>query len=316
MNSEPLLILRGDCITLLKDMPPESVQCCVTSPPYWGLRNYGNEPGQIGLELTPDAYVQKLVDVFREVYRVLKPDGTLWLNLGDTYKDKRLLGMPWRVALAMQEDEAVCLFCGEREWLSEWREADAPDEGLHLCPWCHQASIPTIERGWMLRQEIIWHKPNAMPEAVKDRCARDHEHLFLFAKRPGYLYRQMREPVRSDRAPSRKAKATGAGKAGQGRGGSAYTGEGDTRVKRTVWSVPVSQCKAAHFAIFPAQLIRPCILASTNPGDTVLDPFGGSGTTGLTALQEGRRAVMCELNPDYIEIAKERTSITPSLPLS
>ncbi len=309
----PLVVRVGDCRELLRDTHDESVQCCVTSPPYWGLRDYGHA-GQIGQEATPEEFVATMVEVFREVRRVLKPDGVLWLNLGDSHKDKRLMGMPWRVALAMQEPEATCVFCCEWETLSEWENDDENPE-WKVCPWCQESSIPRIKEGWRLRQEIIWNKPNAMPEAVKDRCSRSHEHLFMFSKQDQYLYHPIREKVQSDRAPSRKAKATGAGKSGSGRSGSAYDGEGDMRNRRSVWNVPVSQCKEAHFAIYPPDLIKPCILATTNPGDVVLDPFGGSGTTGQVALELGRHALLFELNPDYAKIIEKRTNVTPGLAL-
>jgi len=312
-SGSPLVVQVGDCRELLRKMPDESVQCCVTSPPYWGLRDYG-QAGQIGQEATPEEFVGAMVEVFREVRRVLKPDGTLWLNLGDTHRGKRLMGMPWRVAIAMQEPEATCVFCCEWEALSEWQN-DEENPEWKICPWCHEASIPRISETWMLRQEIIWNKPNAMPEAVKDRCSRSHEHLFMFSKQEQYLYHPIRERVQSDRAPSRKAKASGAGKNGSGRGGSAYDGEGDMRNRRSVWQVPVSQCKEAHFAIYPAELIKPCVMASSNPGDVILDPFGGSGTTGQVALELGRHALLFELNPDYAKIIEKRTNVTPGLAL-
>lgn len=312
-NQGPLQMVVGDCRSILRALPDNSVQCCVTSPPYWGLRDYGHR-NQIGQEATKDDFVQTMVEVFREVRRVLKPEGTLWLNLGDTYKEKRLCGIPWRVALSMQEPEATCVFCCEWESLSEW-ENDDENADWKICPWCHESSVPRIEQSWILRQEIIWNKPNAMPEAVKDRCTRSHEHLFMFSKQEKYLYHPILEKVQSDRAPTRKAKSTGAGKNGSGRGGSAYNGLGDVRNRRSVWNVPVSQCKEAHFAIYPPDLVRPCILASTNPGDVVLDPFGGSGTTAQVAIELGRRALIIELNPEYAKIIDKRTAITPGLAL-
>lgn len=319
-------ILSGDCRKTLLELEDASVQCCITSPPYWGLRDYGTadweggegdcdhlsdrtnyEKGfegskqatnkgtgnrdiirhnvcpkcgakrvdsQLGLEPTPEEYVENMVEVFRQVRRVLKDDGTLWLNLGDSYngsggdhkkdgkndasfqtdllrgtqkraiatlKPKDLVGIPWRVAFALQAD------------------------------------------GWYLRQDIIWNKPNPMPESVQDRCTKSHEYVFLLSKKPKYYY--------DNDAISEE-------------------GEEGQRNKRSVWTVNAKPCKDAHFAVFPTELITPCVLAGTKAGDVILDPFGGSGTTGKVAIENGRRAILCELNPEYAELIEKRTTTT------
>ena len=305
-------ILNGDCRDVLKTLPDCSVHCCVTSPPYFGLRDYGCA-GQIGLESTPDAYVAELVAVFREVRRVLRDDGTLWLNLGDSYasfrdgkatpdsargddvgtlvpkgsamnrmastfagsrvKHKDLIGIPWRVAFALQAD------------------------------------------GWYLRQDIIWHKPNPMPESVRDRCTKAHEYLFLLSKAPRYYYDadEMREEaIHSGRVV--KASDPASAKNGQkGKFGATALGftqhdtaVGETRNRRDVWTVATKPYREAHFATFPPDLIRPCIRAGCPAGGTVLDPFGGSGTTGEVAASEGRKAILIELNPQYVKLAQGR----------
>lgn len=300
-----VLIQVGDCRELLKAMPAQSVHCCVTSPPYFGLRDYGMA-AQIGLEQTPDAFVAELVDVFREVRRVLRDDGTLWLNIGDSYagagysnhkgtggtqredggkqrhlsgtgcKNKDLIGIPWRVAFALQAD------------------------------------------GWYLRQDIIWHKPNPMPESVRDRCTKAHEYIFLLSKSERYYFdsEAMREPCSEDmQRRAAKGHTRGAGGKIDASRQDADTLRGEHakvidvsrgRNRRSVWTVTTKPFKGAHFATFPPDLIEPCILAGCPIGGTVLDPFGGSGTTGLVASQYGRNAILCELNPEYAEIARQR----------
>jgi DNA modification methylase len=266
-----LQILIGDCREQMQSLPSGSVQTCVTSPPYFGLRDYGVE-GQLGLEPSPTDFVLALVEVFREVRRVLADDGTLWLNLGDSYgAAKQLLGIPWRVALALQAD------------------------------------------GWYLRQDIIWHKPNPMPESVRDRCTKAHEYIFLMSKSPKYFFdsEAIKEPV----APSsiaRLAQPTLAQQVGSTRvpgktnGNMKAVGDGETRNKRSVWTVTTKPYKGAHFATFPPDLIEPCILAGSRSGDTVLDPFGGSGTTAGVAVKHGRKAILCELNPEYAALVPNR----------
>jgi DNA modification methylase len=295
MNIE---ILQGDCIESLKKIEDGSINTCITSPPYWGLRDYNGESKQLGMEDTPEEFTENLVKVFREIKRVLRDDGTAWLNLGDSYssggrttttnqslrgdkdygvtrpkpgkgiKPKDLIGIPWRVAFALQAD------------------------------------------GWYLRQDIIWHKPNPMPESVRDRCTKSHEYIFLLSKNPKYYYDN--EAIKED--------AKSAGKKSDGfkgrQGGAEYhaTSGGigseekiyNKKNKRSVWTITTKPYKAAHFATFPTELIEPCVLAGCPEGGTVLDPFGGSGTTGLVASKHNRNAVLCELNEGYIDIAEKR----------
>tara|TARA_R110002110_G_scaffold22315_2_gene86909 strand:- start:2761 stop:3762 length:1002 start_codon:yes stop_codon:yes gene_type:complete len=326
-------ILEGNCLDTISKIKPNSINTCVTSPPYWGLRDYntgtwiGGDPNcphmrktkigkncitghknmfdqnnvvgdaffksecsicgairkddQFGLEETPEEFVENLVQVFREVKRVLRDDGTVWLNLGDSYssggrttttnqtlrgnkdygvtrpkpsegiKPKDLIGIPWRVAFALQAD------------------------------------------GWYLRQDIIWHKPNPMPESVKDRCTKSHEYIFLLSKNEKYYFNN--EVIKTQ--------------------SSSYFSEDGKANKRSVWTVNTYSYKEAHFATFPKDLIEPCVLAGCPMGGTVLDPFGGSGTTAVVAEENNRNSVICELNPDYIKIAKKRISqLQPKLP--
>ena len=259
-------IFEGDALTVLRRLPAGSVRCVVTSPPYWGLRDYGSEE-QIGLEGTMQQFLHRLVSIFAEIKRVLSDDGTLWLNIGDGYtsgnrgyrapdkknparamdvrpdtpeglKPKDLIGIPWRLAFALQDD------------------------------------------GWYLRSDVVWNKPNAMPESVKDRPARSHEFLFMLTKSERYFY---------DWQAVREVAAGGG-----------------LRNRRSVWNVNTRPFAGAHFATFPPDLIRPCIQASTQPGDYVLDPFFGSGTVGLVCQEESRQYIGIELNPEYVALAAER----------
>lgn len=288
----------GDCRETMRRWAAEGVkvQTCVTSPPYYGLRDYGHE-GQIGLEQTPDEYTGAMVEVFRCVRDVLADDGTLWLNLGDSYfydskgsggpsekqlsnvgswyasrkfertnglKPKDLVGIPWRVAFALQAD------------------------------------------GWYLRQDIIWHKPNPMPESVRDRCTKAHEYIFLLSKSQKYYFdnEAIAEPLAASTV-ARLAQPTLGQQVGSTRvpgktnGNMKAVGSGETRNRRSVWTVTTKPYKGAHFATFPPDLIEPCILAGSRAGDIVLDPFMGSGTTAQVAIQHERKYLGCELNPEY-----------------
>ncbi|XBT42175.1 site-specific DNA-methyltransferase [Pseudomonas viridiflava] len=356
-------ILVGDCIEMMRTLPDQSVHTCITSPPYFGLRDYGVD-GQIGLEASPREFIDSLVAVFREVRRVLRDDGTIWVNMGDSYaskpngplgggghktdaphvavrtaharrssqipggfKHKDLMGMPWRLAFALQDD------------------------------------------GWYLRQDIVWAKPNPMPESVRDRCTKAHEYLFLLSKSPKYFFDQsairepanltgkgsastfrggayvdgstfdnssggtrtvsgnvvprnngvgwghgtdktarQRERVSKRNSFSRETKYSSGnhGQTGQHRPDREDIDYDTTRNKRSVWTVATNGFKGAHFATFPPDLIRPCVLAGSPRGGMVLDPFGGAGTTALVAMQEGRQSVICELNPEYAALARQR----------
>ena len=299
------MIIYGDCRDKLKELELESVQTCVTSPPYWGLRDYGHDD-QLGLEETPEEFTDNMVEVFRQVKRVLKDDGTLWLNLGDSYsgsgkgtagnlgkkhnerhlehktggiipiglKQKDLVGIPWRVAFALQAD------------------------------------------GWYLRQDIIWHKPNPMPESVTDRCTKSHEYIFLLSKSAKYFYdadaikeeansvpssfRNSARYVNQGTAPSNSNPGIESGVLTLGNFDSAY------RNKRSVWTVTTKPYSEAHFATFPEKLIEPCIQAGSKVGDIVLDPFFGSGTTGEVAERFGRNYIGIELNEDYKSLQQKR----------
>ena len=323
-------VFQGDCLEVLKTLQDKRCDCCITSPPYYGLRDYGTgtwiggdtkcphrrlskhsdktitghaqdelagnvgdaiykrvcplcgairEDRQIGLEETPEEYINKLVAVFHEVKRVLKDDGTLWVNIGDSYanksennyKQKDLIGIPWLLAFALRAD------------------------------------------GWYLRQDIIWHKPNPMPESVKDRCTKSHEYIFLFSKQPKYYfnYEAIQEDCVSD--TNNQNIRFGGNKYGDNEDKKFAIYSGNTwqptekRNKRDVWSVPTKAVKEAHFATFPEDLIKPCILAGCRKNGVVLDPFFGSGTTGRVAKQLNREYIGIELNPEYIEIEKRRT---------
>ena len=258
--------LTGDALDVLKTLPNESVHCCVTSPPYWGLRDYGVD-GQLGLEKTLEEYVNKLVNVFKEVKRVLRGDGTLWLNIGDSFKNKNLIGIPWKVAFALQDD------------------------------------------GWILRSDIIWDKSNAMPESTKDRPTRGHEYIFLLSKNKHYYYdaKSIKEPAKWERWGKQTTKKRNPGTMGwvPDKSKEELTSR-TTKNKRTVWHVPTKPFKDAHFAVFPPDLIRPCILAGSTIGGQVLDPFGGSGTVAMVASELGRDSIYIDLNAKYAEMAKTR----------
>jgi DNA modification methylase len=304
-----LTLLQGDALEQLQTLESKSVQCCVTSPPYWGLRDYG-ATSQLGLEPTPEAYIVNMVAVFREVSRVLRDDGTLWLNLGDSYasgevgrhdsrgntpfgakmdgprqynrvktglKPKDLVGIPWRLAFALQAD------------------------------------------GWYLRSDIIWHKPNPMPESVTDRPTKAHEYIFLLAKQERYFYDA--DAIREAVAPGNEGATNGFyGNRAQSMGRKPSGNEAlpifqqpirsELRNKRSVWTIPTQPYAEAHFATFPEELPKLCILASTKLGDTVLDPFAGSGTTGQVAIELGRKVILIELNPDYCEMIRTRCTTT------
>lgn len=287
-------ILVGDVRHTLAKLPDASVHCCVTSPPYWGLRDYGND-AQIGLEQTPEEYVAQMVAVFREVRRVLRDDGTLWLNLGDSYAGPKGNN---RSGFANPKDD-----CGMAIMLD--REPWGQPKQLVGIPW--RVAFALQADGWWLRQDIIWHKPNPMPESVTDRCTKAHEYVFLLTKRERYFYdaEAIKEAAEYGHRGSRfdigKTAVHGIGRSQQGE-----REDSGTRNRRSVWTITTKPCKEAHFAVMPPDLAEPCILAGCPVDGTVLDPFGGAGTTGLVAQLHERNAILCELNPKYAKIAKRR----------
>lgn len=370
-------ILQGDCIEVLRKLPAESVNCCVTSPPYWGLRDYGtakweggdpecdhkiettdnrkfangrgevgeewsgasltswthrdatvNAVGncpkcgatridsQLGLEPTPDEYLAKMVDVFREVRRVLRDDGTLWLNLGDTYAGS------WGAMSYAGGDIAGRRFGGDNGKIgrpvSSRLSGDLKPKDLVGIPWMFAFALRAD--GWWLRQDIIWHKPNPMPESVTDRCTKAHEYIFLLSKSEKYYYNSKAIAEEGSGlsggaciGPQTKADQTkhDDGHANIGGGIQVQSRKYDrpeyvTRNKRSVWTVTTKPYKAAHFATFPPDLIQPCILAGCPEGGTVLDPFLGSGTTAMVAQRNGCRCIGIELNPEYVKLAEKR----------
>ncbi len=288
-------------------MGDESVQCCVTSPPYWGLRDYGQDE-QLGLEKTPEEYVAKMVEVFREVRRVLRKDGTLWLNLGDSYaRNGGTQGGSNRELLHME---------GKQSRMT----AIPPESGLKekdLCgiPW--RVAFALQADGWYLRQDIIWAKPNPMPESVTDRCTKAHEYIFLLTKSARYFYdaEAIKEQATGEPSWNNREHSIPDGHFSGIRTNLHKIEASCNRNKRSVWTVATAPYPEAHFATFPPDLIKPCILAGSKVGDTVLDPFGGSGTTGQAALELGRKTVLIELNPEYIPMIKKRCSVTVGLPL-
>lgn len=345
-----ITILTGCCLALLQTLPDKSVHTCVTSPPYFGLRNY-DVPDQIGLEPSPAEFVEVMVRVFREVRRVLRDDGTLWLNLGDSYATRGGVNQTPQTGDIFQRRERGKHVISRSKRLprgeGRWGGGNSPAAGcikpkdLIGIPW--RVAFALQDDGWYLRSDIIWAKPNPMPESVTDRPTKSHEYLFLLTKSERYFYdhEAIAEPVTastvdrlsqptldqqkgSDRIPGKtngnmKAVAKRSGnkerKLGIERGCPEGTGsnvcgsvpwEGTTRNKRTVWTVTTKPFSEAHFATYPPELIEPCILAGSPPGGTVLDPFFGAGTTGLVADRHGRHCIGIELNPGYVQIAERR----------
>jgi DNA modification methylase len=296
-------ILGGDCREVLPSLEAGSVQCCVSSPPYWGLRDYGVN-GALGLEATPQEYIANMVAVFREVWRVLRDDGTFWLNMGDSYASNGVSGLNVSVP--------------SNTFHNRIREKTVP-LGLKpkdLCMMPSRLAMALQADGWYLRSEIVWHKPNPMPESVTDRPTKAHEMIYLLAKRQSYFYDAdaIREPVTGNAHPRGNGMSPKRMNVDfRVRSNSRFDAKElvDNRNKRSVWTIPTQPYSEAHFATFPEDLIKPCILAGSRVGDTVLDPFAGSGTVGRVALELGRRAVLIELNPAYVELAEERTFVTP-----
>jgi DNA modification methylase len=292
-------VLVGDAVSRLAELPDGSVRTCVTSPPYWGLRDYGND-GQLGLEPTPQEFVENLCKVFDEVWRVLADDGTLWVNLGDSYAGSGKGGQSSEKRSA--------------NWQPEYANKGLVPEGLKAkdlvgIPW--RFAFAMQDRGWYLRQDIIWAKPNPMPESVTDRCTKSHEYVFLLTKNPTYYFyhEAIKEPaIHANDRRNGKGRHTYTGKRAENDGlvQQSFVTVNDTRNKRSVWTVTTKGYKEAHFAVYPPELITPCVLAGSAEGDTVLDPFSGSGTTGEVALTHGRNYVGVELNPEYAALSEKR----------
>ncbi len=321
MNLPINQIITGDCLEVMRGWPDESVQCVITSPPYWGLRDYGVD-GQLGLEKTPEEYVAKMVEVFREVRRVLRKDGTLWLNLGDSYagswgnsgRRPELDGGP-----GVQREKNTEYF--ERGGWDERRERPASSyriDGLKPkdligIPW--RVALALQANGWYLRSDIIWSKPNPMPESVTDRPTKAHEYIFLMSKSATYYYDAKAIAEKSvgteyDRTRRPAGRMTGAASLVDGRGqdvaGDSLGVGSETRNKRSVWSIPTVSFAEAHFATFPPDLVKVCLMAGSRVGDVILDPFMGSGTTAVVAKNAGRQYLGIELNPAYITMAEKR----------
>ena len=300
-------------------LPDASVDCCVTSPPYWGLRNYLNDPDQIGQEKTPQEYVVKMVQVFQEVWRVLKPKGTLWLNLGDTYSHSGSGGHGSTGGL----DKSTLASPAPINACPVKRSKSGKTKDLVGIPW--RVAFALQEAGWYLRSDIVWAKPNPMPESVRDRPTRSHEYIFLLSKSKKYYYDRQAGSEGAVSTTIRKFTDNGVDKQrGHGRRHAGFNGryaerlteEGipKTRNRRDVWLVATHSFKGAHFATFPPKLIEPCILAGCPENGLVLDPFGGSGTTGKVAVDNNRRAVLLDINykdepGSYLEIARDRILI-------
>lgn len=360
-------VIQGDCLEVLKTLPDKSIDCCVTSPPYYGLRDYGTgkwiggnpdcphkrmskfsentitghgqeelrgnvgdaiyksvcplcgairEDKQIGLEETPEQYIEKLVQVFREVKRVLKDDGTLWVNIGDSYWSSGSRGYDFTGKMS----EASKLQSGSKgtENLSNIpklvgkTDSGIKNKDLVGIPW--MLAFALRSDGWYLRQDIIWAKKNCMPQSVKDRCTTSHEYIFLLSKKPHYYfdYKAIQEDaVSKDDKRYGQGRIDYDGKRAQGdddKAQNSFVVISDKRNKRDVWRVSTKAVKEAHFATFPEELIKPCILAGCKRGGVVLDPFFGSGTTGRVSISLGRNYLGIELNEDYIDISDKRTN--------
>ena len=344
------IILQGNCLETLKNIPDESVDCCITSPPYYGLRDYGTgkwiggdptcphrrtskysertitghaqeelrgnvgdaiyktvcplcgavrEDNQIGLEEKPEEYIERLVEVFHEVKRILKPEGTLWVNIGDSYNGNKTGNTE------VNKHKGVVTDTFKKKW------SGAKTKDLIGIPWL--LAFALRNDGWYLRQDIIWHKPNPMPESVKDRCTKSHEYIFLLSKRPKYYfdYKAIQEDAKTGetmRDKNAEGYQADYAKGDRFSEGVYVYGKDGKRNKRDVWAVTPAHYKEAHFATFPEELVKPMLLAGCPKDGIVLDPFMGSGTTGAVAILNGRHYIGCELNEKYIEMANKRIS--------
>jgi DNA modification methylase len=299
-------ILFGDCRETLKTIDTKA-RMCVTSPPYYGLRNYGDEDKQIGMEQTPEQYIEQLVDVFRSVRDVLTDDGTLWLNIGDTYYNYRSDGNYPKQTVSRTKQDLPAFSPARGNKLPNLKSKD-----LIGIPW--MLAFALRADGWWLRQDIIWNKPNPMPESVKDRCTKSHEYIFLLSKSKQYYYdnEAIKEPVKQDWGTRDRTNGKyhnpGTGLAPHSGLSKSY----DRKNKRSVWTVTNKPYKGAHFAVFPPDLIEPCILAGSEQNDIVLDPFMGSGTTAMVAKKHHRNYIGCELHEDYASLQTDRIDSIPS----
>ena len=313
-SDDHVTLHHGDAATVLAAMPAQSVDCIVTSPPYFGLRNYGVD-GQIGAEPSPAEFVAALVAVFREARRVLADDGTLWLNLGDSYVHKKASGPQGR-----NGERATRTFTADAA--GGW--SGLPDKNLLGIPW--RVAFALQDDGWILRQEVIWSKRNCMPEAVTDRPSRSHETVFLLSKHPRYWYDA--DAIREDSDPDQQAhndryakvyeaqadRAASTGQPGNVNSAGIHARPGKPgRNARSVWTISTQPFAEAHFATMPPALAERCIQAGCRPGGVVLDPFSGSGTTGLAAARHGRRYVGIDLNADYLDLSLRTRLAQPSL---
>ena len=301
-----VLIHYGDCREGLRQFAGAGLraQTCVTSPPYFGLRDYGHE-GQLGLEQTPEQYIAAMVEVFRCVRDVLADDGTLWLNIGDSYA--RTGGTDRKVSATAQVGSTRNTLEQMSDRTSSAAAIGLKSKDLIGIPW--MLAFALRADGWYLRQDIIWHKPNPMPESVRDRCTKAHEYVFLLSKSELYYFDW--EAMREDAVKGSAGSAFNSGKTAEhqlGRSSDKERVDDGKRNRRSVWTVATRPYKGAHFATFPPALIEPCVLAGSKLGDFVLDPFMGSGTTAEVAIRHGRKAMGCELNPEYKKLIDERLS--------
>ncbi len=330
----------GDCRDGMRQMLAAGVkvQTCVTSPPYFGLRDYGHE-GQLGLEETPDEFIVRMVEVFNLVRELLADDGVLWLNMGDSYAGS--WGAEGRSTshgnsaynASVSSRNQITNHQKKSRRLAQMQGTTIKAKDLYGIPWMLAFALRSC--GWYLRQDIIWHKPNPMPESVRDRCTKAHEYVFLFSKSERYFYdfEAMQEPVSENTKPRRSNNGVGFGHGSDASAGGSREGRGrvrkledansrtknndsfdqamavmpEKRNRRSVWTIATEAYSGAHFATFPRGLVEPCILAGSRPGDTVFDPFMGSGTVAQVAQQLGRNWLGCELNPEYVKLQQERT---------
>ena len=299
-------ILFGDCRETLKQFD-EKARVCVTSPPYYGLRDYGGENNQIGMEQTPEDYVEEMVKVFRLVRDNLTDDGTLWLNIGDSYYNYRSDGNYPKQSVSKTRQDLPTKTPVRGNKLEGYKSKD-----LIGIPWL--LAFALRKDGWYLRQDIIWHKPNPMPESVKDRCTKAHEYIFLLSKNKNYYYNNeaIKEPVKQDWGTRDRTNGKYHNEGTGLQPHSGLTKSYTKKNKRSVWSVTKKPYKGAHFATFPPELIEPCIKAGSEVGDIILDPFMGSGTTAMVSKMLDRYYIGCELHEDYGNLIQERVPINVS----